>query len=84
MSIANTILTSDLIRMAESGSAKLEGRPITEPNALARANFILDHGGQTPEQWPKVSAPDLDMIGKLARLLTLKATRLRILRTSGR
>ena len=47
----SSIMLNDLARMARDGSAPLIGRPITEPSALERANFMLTHNNMTPEQW---------------------------------
>lgn len=43
MNISSSILSSDLHRMARDGAAPLPGRPITEPSALADANFFIRH-----------------------------------------
>jgi hypothetical protein len=47
--IVNSIVTADLARIAAQ-NPQLGARGITEPNALADANFFLAHNGQTREQ----------------------------------
>ena len=46
MNIAHSIFGRDLARLAQDGGdeTKLIGRPTTDPNSLAEANFMLETG----------------------------------------
>jgi hypothetical protein len=53
MTIANSIFTNDL---ASLPATPLQGRPNTDPDVLAEAEFMSQHGGQTRAEWRAMQA----------------------------